>query len=199
MYIFGLFYGWKKAWATLKSVSFRGLIQNFRRASARPLNEFYCFKLPSSRMSWYFCWPGFRKSRYLLYDLYDTTCPRGTLVASRRRKIERKSISQGPRFALRLNASLCLACLRDRRKNSNVWPRNIADDPASLVVEAIETINRPSRPDLVEVFWNDWGDRDDPDDHDSEIVPINKKACIKRRLYQTFSKLIQPKSNIIPL
>ena len=135
-------------------------------------------------MSWYFCWPGFRKSRYLLYD---TTCPRGTLVASRRRKIERKSISQGPRFALRLNASLCLVCLRDRRKNSNVWPRNIADDPASLVVEAIETINRPSRPDLVKVFWNDWGDRDDPDDHDSEIVPINKKrvskgVCIRRFL-----------------
>ena len=135
----------------------------------RPLNEFYCFKLPSSRMSWYFCSPGFQKSRYLLYD---TICPGGTLVASRRRKIERKSTLQGPRFARRLNASLCLACLRNTRKNTNVLPRNIADDTVPLVVEAIETINRPSRPDLVEVFWNDWGDRDDPDDHDSEIVPI---------------------------
>ena len=32
MFKHGLFYGSKKAWATPKSVSFRGLIQNFRRA-----------------------------------------------------------------------------------------------------------------------------------------------------------------------
>ena len=33
-----------------------------------------------------------------------------------------------------------MACLQYTRKNSIVWPRNIADDPASLAFEAIETI-----------------------------------------------------------
>ena len=33
-----------------------------------------------------------------------------------------------------------MACLQNTRKNSIVWPRDIADDPASLAFEAIETI-----------------------------------------------------------
>ena len=35
---------------------------------------------------------------------------------------------------------LCLACLQNTHKNSIVSPRDIADDPASLVFEAVETI-----------------------------------------------------------
>ena len=38
------------------------------------------------------------------------------------------------------NPLLCLACLQNTRKNSIVSPRDIADDPASLVFEAVETI-----------------------------------------------------------
>ena len=33
-----------------------------------------------------------------------------------------------------------MACLRNEHKNSIVWPRDIADDPASLIFEAMETI-----------------------------------------------------------
>ena len=33
-----------------------------------------------------------------------------------------------------------MACLQNTRKNSIVWPRDIADDPASLAFEEIETI-----------------------------------------------------------
>ena len=40
----------------------------------------------------------------------------------------------------RQNPLLCLACLQSMRKNSIVSPRDIADDPASLVFEAVETI-----------------------------------------------------------
>lgn len=72
--------------------------------------------------------------------------------------------------------------LPNKRKNSIVWPRDIVDDPASLVVEAIKTANRPCRPDLVEVFWNGWGDQDDPDDPDDqnrETVSLNKKRVSK--------------------
>ena len=50
------------------------------------------------------------------------------------------------------------------RKNSIVWPRDIADDPVSLVLRRsrryVETTNRPSRPDRLEIFCHDWGDRD---------------------------------------
>ena len=38
------------------------------------------------------------------------------------------------------NPLLCLACLQNTRKNSIVSPRDITDDPASLVFEAVETI-----------------------------------------------------------
>ena len=38
MYIFGLFYGWKKAWATLKPVSFRGLIFKISDEHPHPFN-----------------------------------------------------------------------------------------------------------------------------------------------------------------
>ena len=38
------------------------------------------------------------------------------------------------------NPLLCLACLQNTRKNSIVSPRDIADNPASLVFEAVETI-----------------------------------------------------------
>ena len=38
------------------------------------------------------------------------------------------------------NPLLCLACLQNTRKNSIVSPRDIADDPASVVFEAVETI-----------------------------------------------------------
>ena len=50
------------------------------------------------------------------------------------------------------------------RKNSIVWPRDIADDPVSLVFEAIETLYanyQSSQSDRLEIFWNDWSDRDD--------------------------------------
>ena len=40
----------------------------------------------------------------------------------------------------RQNPLLCLACLQNMRKNSIFSPRDIADDPASLVFEAVETI-----------------------------------------------------------
>ena len=60
---------------------------------------------------------------------------------------------------------LCLACFQNTQKNSIVSPRDIADDPASLVFEAVETImwKLPvtSRPDRLKIFLNDWGDRDD--------------------------------------
>ena len=38
------------------------------------------------------------------------------------------------------NPLLCLACLQNTHKNSIVSPRDIADDPASLVFEAVEMI-----------------------------------------------------------
>ena len=55
-------------------------------------------------------------------------------------QIKRKSRYQGTRFALRIKSSIYVACLKNTRKNYIVWPRNIADDPASLAFEAIETI-----------------------------------------------------------
>ena len=39
------------------------------KAFNRPLNEFYCFKLPGSRMSWFFCKHGFQKSRYIIITI----------------------------------------------------------------------------------------------------------------------------------
>ena len=69
----------------------------------------------------------------------------------------------------RRNPLLYLACLQNTRKNSIVSPRDIADDPASLVFEAVEMImwKLPvtSRPDCLKIFLNDWGDRGDRDDH----------------------------------
>ena len=65
----------------------------------------------------------------------------------------------------RQNPLLCLACFQNTRKNSIVSPRDIADDPASLVFEAVERIlwKLPvtSRPDRLKIFLNDWGDWDD--------------------------------------
>ena len=56
-----------------------------------------------------------------------------------------------------------MACFQNTRKNSIVWPRDTADDPASLLClwgdrdDHMKTTNRPSRPDRLEIFWNDWG------------------------------------------
>ena len=55
-------------------------------------------------------------------------------------QIKRKSRYQGTRFALRIKSSIYVACLQNTRKNSIVWPTGIADDPASLAFEPIETI-----------------------------------------------------------
>ena len=63
-----------------------------------------------------------------------------SFLASRCRKIKRKSRYQGTKFALRIKSSIYVACLQITRKNSIVQPRDIADDPASLAFEAIETI-----------------------------------------------------------
>ena len=71
----------------------------------------------------------------------EMLCLRGTLLVSQCRKIKRKSRYQVTRFTLRIKIiHLCGLFAKHARKNSIVWPRDIADDPASLAFEAIETI-----------------------------------------------------------
>ena len=71
----------------------------------------------------------------------EILCLRGTLLVSQCRKIKRKSRYQVTRFTLRIKIiHLCGLFAKHARKNSIVWPRDIADDPASLAFEAIEKI-----------------------------------------------------------
>ena len=85
-------------------------------------------------------WWGLRESP-LHQVLGMILCLCGTLLACRCRRIKRKCKQQGPRFALQLKSIIMLlACLRNTCKSSIFWPGDIADNPASLVVEAIKTI-----------------------------------------------------------
>ena len=64
----------------------------------------------------------------------------GTLLVSQCCKIKRKSRYQGTRFTLRIKIVHLCGLFAKHAQNSIVWPRDIADDPASLAFEAIETI-----------------------------------------------------------
>ena len=76
-----------------------------------------------------------KKVHDIMFSMTVILCLCGTLLASWCCKIERKS-----RYIARQNPLLCLACLQNTHKNSIVSPREITNDPASLVFETVETI-----------------------------------------------------------
>ena len=69
-----------------------------------------------------------------------TSSFRRDTMSSQCRKIKRKSRYQGTRLALRIKIVHLCGLFAKHAQNSIVWPRDIADDPASLAFEAIETI-----------------------------------------------------------